>query len=257
MPETSTPVHAAAVLVAAGSSTRMGGSERKPFLRLAGRTVLEHACAAFEAVEAVRELVLVARSEDLERIEALRASSPALAKVVAAVAGGAARTDSVRLGVEALAEHAPRAELVCVHDAARALVTPEVIAGAVELAAREGASVVAFPVPDTIKRAAVSDDATRPGEVPRAVETLARAELWAAQTPQTFRLAEFRRLLARAAEEGFTPTDDAALWERWVGPVAIAPGDAGHLKLTGPEDLVAAEALLARRGVRERSESRR
>jgi 2-C-methyl-D-erythritol 4-phosphate cytidylyltransferase len=232
------PVFASAVLVAAGSSTRMAAGERKPFLRLAGRTVLEHACAAFDAVEAVRELVLVGRADDLGRLEDLRASAPALAKVTAVVAGGVTRTDSVRLGALATSGEA---DLICVHDAARALVTPEVVAGAVALAAREGASVVAIPARDTIKRG----ERTAGGA--RAVETLERDGLWAAQTPQVFRAVEFRALLERAAREGYTPTDDAALWERWVGPVPIAPGDPSNLKLTTAEDLVVAAALLEAR----------
>ena len=212
----------------------MGGGERKPFLAVAGKTVLEHTCLAFDAVAAVDELVLVGRADDLGRLEELR-GRPGLAKVRAIVAGGATRTDSVRLGVAATA---PEAELIAVHDAARALVTPAVIAGAIELAGREGAAVVAVPVRDTLKRSA--DGST-------AAETVDRSALFAAQTPQVFRAGPFRELLERAAREGFTPTDDAALWERWVGPVPIAPGHGDNLKITTPADLVVAAAILEAR----------
>ena len=226
-----------AVLVAAGSSERMGTGERKPFLAIAGRTVLEHACAAFDAVAAVREIVLVVHADDLARAEELRARSGALAKVRAVVAGGAARSDSVRRGVAAAAR---ASELVAVHDAARALIAPHTIEAALALAGREGAALVAVPVRDTLKRSA---------DGRRATETVERSGLFAAQTPQVFRVVEFRGLLERAEREGLAPTDDAALWERWIGPVPIALGEVENLKITTPADLVLAAAILEARAV--------
>jgi 2-C-methyl-D-erythritol 4-phosphate cytidylyltransferase len=226
-----------AVLVAAGSSERMGTGERKPFLALAGRTVLEHACAAFDAVAAVREIVLVVHADDLARAAELRARSGALAKVAAVVAGGAARADSVRRGVAAAARSS---ELVAVHDAARALVRPRTIEAALALAAQAGAALVAVPVRDTLKR---SSDGRA------AEETVERAGLFAAQTPQVFRAVDLCALLERAEREGLSPTDDAALWERWIGPVPIAPGEAENLKITTPADLALAAAILEARAV--------
>jgi 2-C-methyl-D-erythritol 4-phosphate cytidylyltransferase len=232
------PAPTAAVLVAAGSSTRMGpatGGERKPFLELAGRTVLEHACAAFDTVPAVTALVIVAHAEDVERLERLSASSPALAKVSAVVPGGATRAESVRLGVRAAP---PEAELIAVHDAARALIEPATIELAIATATAQDAALVAIPVRDTLKR---SED----GE--RASETVAREGLWAAQTPQVFRADTLRELTARAEAEDFLPTDDAALWERWVGPVPLVQGEETNLKITTPADLAIAAAILAHR----------
>jgi 2-C-methyl-D-erythritol 4-phosphate cytidylyltransferase len=81
----------------------------------------------------------------------------------------------------------------------------------------------------------------------RVVRTLDRARLWAAQTPQAFELARFRELCARAAAEGLVPTDDAALWERYVGPVPIVEGEPSNFKITTLEDLELARALFARR----------
>ena len=223
------------VLVAAGSSTRMGAGERKPFLRIGGRALLEHACAAFGALPAVTSIVVVVRPDDLDRIEELRRASPAMARVERVVPGGAERADSVRAGVEA----APAGvELIAVHDAARALIEPATIARALETAAREGSALVAVPVRDTIKRAPDGE---------RAEETLDRAPLWAAQTPQVFRATVLRELVARAAALGFAPTDDAALWERWVGPVPLVRGEETNLKITTPADLALAEAILERR----------
>jgi 2-C-methyl-D-erythritol 4-phosphate cytidylyltransferase len=229
------PIQAAAVLVAAGNSTRMGAGERKPFLTLAGRSVLEHTCAAFEACAQVTALVLVVHPDDVGRVGELAKRVPALAKVRAVVPGGAQRSDSVRLGVAAVPSEC---ELVLVHDAARALILPATIEAALETAAREGAALVAVPVRDTLKS---SPDGVR------ATHTVDRSTLWAAQTPQVFRTRELSEMLARALAEKFSPTDDAALYERYVGPVPLVRGDESNLKLTTPADLEIAEAILARR----------
>ncbi|MCC7013932.1 MAG: 2-C-methyl-D-erythritol 4-phosphate cytidylyltransferase [Planctomycetes bacterium] len=224
---------AAAVLVAAGNSTRMGGALRKPHLVLAGRSILEHTCAAFAAVPAVRELVLVVHEGDLERVTALAAGGGAFAKVRAIVAGGRERTDSVRVGVEAVG---PTAEVVLVHDAARPLIRPETIEAAIEVAARDGAALVAVPVRDTLKSAPDGS---------HSVATVDRSTIWAAQTPQAFRASIARELFARAAREKLVATDDAALYERFIGPVTLVHGEWSNLKITSPEDLAIAEAMLA------------
>lgn len=224
-------IRAAVVIVAAGNSTRMGGAgPRKPLLALAGRTLLEHACAAFAALDEVRAIVVVAHAADLARVRAL-----ALAKVCAVVPGGAQRTDSVRLGVAAVPEDV---DIVLVHDAARPLIRPAVIATAIAVAAREGAALVAVPVRDTLKS---SPDGVH------ASATVERSNLWAAQTPQAFRAGVLREILARAQSDGFIATDDAALYERYVGPVPLVRGDESNLKITAPEDLALAEALFAAR----------
>ena len=224
-------VTAAAVIVAAGSSVRMGGAggRRKPFLELGGRTVLELSCAAFQRASGVSELVIVAREEDLGQVREL---VPAAAAVVP---GGSERADSVRLGVAAVSGPV---DVVCVHDAARPLIRTAVIESAVAVAAREGAALVAVALRDTVKRSASGL---------RVEETLERSQLWAAQTPQCFRTELLRELLRRAEQDGFRPTDDSALHERYVGPVPIVEGDATNLKLTTPTDLAIAAAILAER----------
>lgn len=222
--------HAAAVIVAAGRSERMGGAVRKPFLEIAGRSLLEHACAAFASVAAVREVVLVVHADDVDRVRAL-----GLLKVTAVVPGGAERTDSVRAGVAALPSGA---EVALVHDAARPLVRPATIEAAIATAAREGAALVAVPVRDTLKS---SPDGRR------AVATIDRSTVWAAQTPQAFRTSVLRELLERARRESVTATDDAALHERYLGPIALVRGDESNINVTTPEDLAIAEAILSRR----------
>ncbi len=228
-----------AVLVAAGRSLRMGeSSERKPFLELAGRTVLEHVCAAFDQAGSVAEIVIVGCAEDLDRIRKLAASSRSMRKVRRVVAGGEARSDSVAAGVEA----ADRSlALLAIHDVARPLVTPDLVERAIAVAAVRGAAVVAVPVTDTIK---ISSD----GE--RAESTLDRGVLWSAQTPQVFRADLLRELLDRARKDGYRPTDDAALHETYVGPVPIVRGDPSNWKLTWPGELALAAAVLRERETR-------
>ncbi|MBK7877668.1 MAG: 2-C-methyl-D-erythritol 4-phosphate cytidylyltransferase [Planctomycetes bacterium] len=234
----------AAVLVAAGQSTRLRTTPegpRKPFLVLEGLTVLEHAARAFDAVEAVVELVLVGNAADLARLTQLASHSPHLKKVSSIVPGGELRTDSVRAGVAAIR---PDLALVAIHDAARPLITPYTIERAIALAAERGAAVVAVPVVDTIK---TSSDGKH------AQSTLDRSVLWSAQTPQIFRVAQFKELLERARAEGYRPTDDAALYERFVGGVPICEGDPSNLKITTPSDVQLASQLLRARRERERS----
>lgn len=228
---------AAAVLVAAGSSTRMQlpGGERKPFVLLEGRAVIEHAAAAFDACPGVRELVVVCREEDASALRALAAASPAFRKLTRIVPGGAERTDSVLAGVRAASDSV---DLVAVHDAARPLIRTATIAAALATAARTGAALVAAPVGDTIKHSADGEHADR---------TLDRATLWAAQTPQVFDRKRLLALLERAATEGFKPTDDAALWERYVEPIALVRGESTNLKLTTQTDLEVAAAILRAR----------
>ena len=129
-------------------------------------------------------------------------------------------------------------DVICVHDAARPLIRTATIERAIAVAARQGAALVAVPLRDTVKRSASGHSAD---------ETLERSHLWAAQTPQCFRTELLRDLLRRAEQDGFRPTDDSALHERYVGPVPIVEGDAANLKLTTPTDLAIAEAILAER----------
>jgi len=244
MPSETQPI-ASAVLVAAGDSTRMGGVSahgvRKPLLRIGGRSLLELSCAAFDAVAHVRSIVVVSHRDDVETIRALAGSNAALRKVVAVVSGGAQRTDSVRIGVAAVP---PESDVVLVLDAARPLIESATIELAIATAQREGGALVATPVRDTLKSAPHGTHSTA---------TIDRSTIWAAQTPQAFRASVLRELLARAAKEGLTPTDDAALYERFVGPIALVRGSPSNLKITVPEDLDIAEAILARRAGRERA----
>jgi 2-C-methyl-D-erythritol 4-phosphate cytidylyltransferase len=131
--------------------------------------------------------------------------------------------------------------LLAIHDAARLLVSSDLVERAISVAAVRGAALVAVPVTDTIK---ISSD----GE--RCDSTLDRGALWSAQTPQVFRADLFRDLVARARREGYRPTDDAALHETYVGPVPIVRGDPSNWKLTWPTELPLAAAILRERNQR-------
>lgn len=222
----------AALVLAAGRGERLGASVPKAFLPLAGRPLVVRAIEALAARPEVERIVPVLPAADLARFAALGLAGDG--RLAAPVAGGAERQDSMRAGLAALPDGI---EIVAVHDAARPLVRPEDVGRVIAAAARTGAALLAVPVRDTLKRA-------RAGRV---TETLARADCWAAQTPQAFRVALLREALAKAEAQGFVGTDDAQLVERLGAPVEIVEGDPGNLKITWPEDVALAEALWSRR----------
>jgi 2-C-methyl-D-erythritol 4-phosphate cytidylyltransferase len=211
-------------------------AERKPFLELAGATVLEHALRSFAAAKCVFEIVLVGAKEDLGRIAEIAQTTDAAPRIAACVEGGAQRTDSVRSGVRATSEDA---DVILVHDVARPLVLAERIDAVARTAGRDGAAILAVPVRDTIKSAPDGRHAQK---------TLDRSQLYAAQTPQAFEARRLREILARSEKDALTATDDAALWEHYVGPVTLVEDDPWNLKVTTPGDLTLATAILRARG---------
>jgi 2-C-methyl-D-erythritol 4-phosphate cytidylyltransferase len=179
----------------------------------------------------VQFIVVVLHERNLERGRAL-VQERRWRKVVAVCAGGERRQDSVRAGLGAL----PPCDLVVVHDAARPLITTDLIRRGVEVATATGAAAIAaMPVKDTIKRV---DDGGR------VVETPPRERLWAAQTPQVAHRAALERAFALADRRGLTVTDEAALLEAAGEPVSVFAGSYHNLKITTPEDLAIAAALL-------------
>ncbi len=222
------------VLVAAGNSSRMGASPRsKVLLPLAGKTLLAHTLEAFAAADSVRDLVLVARPEDFDELRAVVASVDL--PLHAMVPGGQERFHSVRAGCEAVD---PSREVLLIHDGARPLVRPEHIDQVAVAARTSGAALLALPVTDSLHR---SHDGTH------VVEPVDRGPLWAAQTPQGFRTQTFLDTLERASELTPPPTDDVALFEQFSGPVTLVQGVSENIKVTRPEDLPIAEALLRAR----------
>jgi 2-C-methyl-D-erythritol 4-phosphate cytidylyltransferase len=219
---------AVAVIVAAGRGERLGAELPKALVEVAGRPLVQWSIDALAAVQEIDQIVL-----------ALPPGAPAPPGVTA-VDGGAVRSDSVR---RALAASAPgdADEVVVVHDAARPLVTVELIERVIAVLRRDeslDAAIAAAPVTDTVKRA---DDT---GVVR---ETLDRSVLWAVQTPQVFRRAALERALDVSEEILAQATDDAWLIERAGGHVAVVAAEASNLKVTTPQDLALAEMLLEQR----------
>jgi 2-C-methyl-D-erythritol 4-phosphate cytidylyltransferase len=221
----------AALVLAAGRGERLGGGTPKAFVPLAGRPLLWHALTAMAEAPAIERVIPVIARGDLPRWERLAPDLAGLSKLAAPVFGGAERQDSVREGLAALP---PEIQWVAVHDAARPFVRAAAVARVVEAARASGAAILAVPATDTIKR-------VRAGRV---LETPPRSELWAAQTPQVFRVQLLREALAKATAEGRLATDDAQLVE-WLGvAVTVVEGDPDNWKLTLPQDLAAAEERL-------------
>lgn len=220
-----------AVIVAAGSSRRMGG-ENKLLMPLCGRPVLAHTLEVFERSRAVRDIVLVCREQDMETYRAL-AESSRITKLRTMVQGGATRTDSVLAGVSASPEDAA---LVAVHDGARPLVSDKVITDAVRAATESGAAAPVVPVKDSIKRI---ENGKIAADVPR--DTLA-----AVQTPQVFHRELLLDALQSAAASGRSFTDDCAAVEALGQTVSATEGSYENIKVTTPEDILVAEAFMHR-----------
>lgn len=220
----------AAVIVAAGSATRMQGID-KMLVPLAGVPVVLRSVRALAASDCIDSLVLVTRAELMETLRTLCAE---VSKPVTVVAGGASRPESVLAGLAALPEGT---ELAAIHDGARPLVTQAVIAEAVEAAGRCGAAAPAVPVHDTIKQAE--------NGIVRA--TPERKTLFAVQTPQVFDVKLLKTALRTAMERGIALTDDCSAVEAAGKPVVLTQGCEENLKITTPVDLTLAEAILKRR----------
>lgn len=223
----------AIVIVAAGQGRRMGG-HNKALLELAGEPVLAHVARRARGASCCRELIAVLNPADLEALERDWSLRPADLEIDVVADGGAERWISSRQGCRATS---PASEVVLVHDAARALV-PSATFDAVAQAVREfGAALAAEPLADTLKREA-------PGGT--VAETISREGLWRAQTPQGAR----RGILLDAfaawdPAAGLLPTDEAMLLESAGHAPHLVPASASNFKLTTPQDLALARAILA------------
>ncbi len=219
-----------AIVVAAGSSTRMG--RPKLLIPLCGKAVLEHTLRAFDA-SCVDALVVVTREEDRAAFAPLVTS---LRTPCCFVTGGNTRQASVANGLQAVDE---RTTLLAIADGARPLITPTEIDRVIATAAITGAAAAAVRVKDTIKQADAAGVITG---------TPDRATLWQVQTPQVFEATLYREAMASATQAGLDLTDDCQLVERLGAAVTLVEASYENLKVTTPEDVVTAEAILKRRG---------
>ena len=215
-----------AIIVAAGEGKRFGSA--KQFVLLKGKPVLDRTLETFEEHMKVTEIILVVREDWLREKYLSRYK-----KLVAVVRGGEKRQDSVMAGFNQLKPD--QADIVLVHDGVRPLVGKDLISRVIEAAEQKGAAIPALSLEDTIKRV----------EEERVVKTLDRLTLFKVQTPQGFFYTTLERALRKAKEDSFYGTDEASLVERIGEKVYIVEGDTQNIKITGPEDIHIAEALLA------------
>ena len=219
--------HCSAIIVAAGSSSRMGFD--KLLADVGGTPVLVRCIEAFQQAPSISEVVVVTR-EDLVPEVARLCQEFQLIKVTKVIRGGETRTQSARLGTLEANRDVP---LIAIHDGARPFVTVQVIEDAVAQAGKNGAAAPAVPVKDTIKIA-------KDGLVE---QTLDRAQLYAVQTPQVFDASLIRAALQKALDDGVELTDDCAAVERLGMKVVLTAGDDRNIKLTTPADLLLGERL--------------
>ena len=221
------------IVAAAGAGVRMRTDVRKPWLALADAPVVVHVLHRFARLDITREMILVVHPQDVVRAQALREKFDSLR----VTAGGEHRVASVRAGLELASNEAA---LIAVQDGVRPLVDEEVIRRTCKAAYESGAAIPVIPVRGTLKEVSTEPTASGPARI---VGTSSREDLYEAQTPQVFRAELIRK--AYAELDDTSVTDDAQVVERSGGAVVAVPGSIHNIKITTPEDLELAEALLS------------
>ncbi len=224
----------AAIVPAAGIGVRMGNSIPKPYLLLAGKPILAHTLGVFEKIKDIQEVTLVVHPEELDYCQEKVISPYGFKKVLRLVPGGKERQDSVYNALKAL-KNEDDLEIVLVHDGVRPFLTAEQVRQVIQAARNHGAAVLGLPAQDTLKTVSPQ------GEIR---QTLERRDIWQIQTPQAFQAALLRRAFVEAYSRNFYGTDEASLVEQLNHPVAVIPGSPLNLKITTPDDLDLAEAIL-------------
>ncbi len=229
-------MQATVLIPAAGMGHRMGAKVNKQYLELAGKPILAHTLALFEHSPQIEHIYPILPANEIDYCREQIIVKYGFSKVRKLIPGGPERQDSVRNGLRALQLDGldQPGRIVLVHDGARPLFNPRLLPKLISLIADKGACVVAAPTKDTIKEV---DDGLISG-------TPERKRLWQAQTPQGGRYQLFAEAFKSADEAGFIGTDDASLLERIGKPVAVLTGDYRNIKVTTPEDLIIASALL-------------
>ncbi|MBM6967948.1 2-C-methyl-D-erythritol 4-phosphate cytidylyltransferase [Pseudoramibacter alactolyticus] len=224
-----------AVIPAAGQGSRMKAAMNKQYLTLAGKPILSYAIDAFEACELVNEIVVVinANERDIFRREV---TARRRYRKLKTVIGGDCRQASVLNGLKGAD---PRCDLVMIHDGARPLISQQLILKCIAETLRTKATVVAVPAKNTIKVVRRENDTAVVDHTPD------RENLYEVQTPQSFDYALIMAAYAKAAADGVAATDDASLVEHYGEPVTIVRGYYNNIKITTPEDLMIAGAVLA------------
>jgi 2-C-methyl-D-erythritol 4-phosphate cytidylyltransferase len=227
--------YTAAIIPSAGMGLRMG-SMKKNYMQLAGKPVLAHTLAAFEASPFIDTVIVVAAPEDVRFCTDEIIKPFGIKKVGDVIPGGEERQDSVANALKVLKDGP--AKLIVVHDGARPLVTSGTIEDTLKAAAAAGAAIAAVKPKDTIKEAGADGSVMR---------TVPRETLRLVQTPQAFLASLLFQAFDKAAKEGYTATDESSLVERLGVRVRIVEGSYENIKITTPEDLLLAEGILKKR----------
>ena len=223
----------AAIVLAAGSGTRMQAGKNKLFLTLQEKPVLLYTVEAFQRCPQVDGIVVVAKETELVQIQQMLPQE-VFDKILCCVAGGTERQDSVLCGLKALSAEYER---VLIHDGARPFVTDKLIADLLAQVTPDCGAIAGVPAKDTVKRVDIS------GLVK---QTLQRSELWNIQTPQCFYTEPILQCYLQGKRDGYLATDDASLAEQYGLAVKVVPAYYENIKLTTPEDLDVAEVFLKR-----------
>ena len=221
-----------AIIPAGGSGKRLGADVAKQYLFLNSLPVLVHTLNVFQKSDAIDDIILVVPKDHLVSVRKQIIEKYALTKVSAIVAGGNERQDSVRNGLGAITKPC---DIVIVHDGVRPFVTDDIIVQVARAAAEEGAASIGVPAKDTIKETTGENIVT---------VTLPRRNLWQTQTPQAFQYDLLCRAYEAATRDNYYGTDDASLVERMGAQVRMIAGSCENIKITTPEDLIMAEALM-------------
>ena len=234
----------AAILPAAGSGQRFGAESNKLFALLDDKPLWYHAASRLRDQGLIGRIVMAIASVDRDRFQSEYADMVSELQIEL-VAGGAARTDSVRAGLEHLADD-DSVRFIVVHDAAWPLVSAADLASVLAIASQSGAALLATPMPGTVKRevSAEASSGSQQFHGSGGSETVDRRNLWIALTPQVFHVDVLRE--AYEKYRGRPATDDAELVERIGRRVALVRGSAENIKITHPEDLLIAQAILKR-----------
>jgi 2-C-methyl-D-erythritol 4-phosphate cytidylyltransferase len=226
-----------AILPAAGMGTRMGGETPKQFLELDGAPILLHTLRRLASCEAITEIILATRADEIERLQE-RCRQEEFRQAVRVVKGGATRQESV---AAALGHVADDVELVAVHDAVRPFVTPEQVSRVIEEARKCGAAILGIPAMDTVKEV---KRGSLPEDTALITATIPRERVVLAQTPQVFQIKLLKEAFARAAADGVNASDEAGLVERLGHDVHVVHGTERNIKITKPADMELARFYL-------------
>lgn len=221
-----------AIIAAGGKGTRMGAGFNKVFMQLCGDEILLHTMRTFNESPLVDEIVVVTGKNDIERVKAIGKDNN-INKLASVTEGGDTRRASVYNGI-----CKANGDIVAIHDGARCLISHKEIEAVIADCEKYGAAALGVPCKDTLKSA--DGDGFIAG-------TVDRSKTYQIQTPQVFKSDIIRDAHKKAIAEGFEPTDDCSLLERYGGRIKITEGSYDNIKLTTPEDIAVAEKILARR----------